>query len=139
MLPGFNEYGYLPKGIHKAALKEIEDRFGIDSVSRKDLFKNLNDLVKVLRAQKKGIVRFLVNGSYVISVAEPNDIDCIVVLRKYFDFGSREAFLLKNAKRLFNVHLFVFMEADNKRYKEILDFFGHDRDGRLKGLVEVLL
>ena len=38
MIPRSNVDGYLPKGIYKAALNEIKERFGSSSLERKELF-----------------------------------------------------------------------------------------------------
>jgi len=38
MIPSLNEYGLLPKGIHKATLKEIEQKFGSNSPKRRIIY-----------------------------------------------------------------------------------------------------
>ena len=76
MIPRSNVDGYLPKGIYKAALNEIKERFGSSSLERKELF---------------------------------------------------------------GAHLFIFTENDVSRYHRLVDFFGHDRDQKPKGLVEVVV
>ncbi len=139
MIPKFNEDGYLPKGIHKATLNEIKQRFGSSSAKRKELFEGLQSLVQLLRKYKGNIKRFLLNGSYVSSGESPKDLDCILIVKRDFDFSSPGIDELRAAKRLFGVHLFTFTEEDTSRYRRLIDFFGHDRGQKPKGLVEVRL
>lgn len=139
MIPRFNAEGYLPKGIHKAALNQIKGRFGSSSLERKELFKGLQSLAQLLHKHKKSIKRFLLNGSFVASGESPKDFDCILVVQMDFDFGSPEAEKLLAAKEQFGAHLFIFTENDVSRYHRLVDFFGHDRDQKPKGLVEVIL
>ena len=139
MIPKSNKDGYLPKGIHKATLNEIKERFGSSSLERKELFEGLQSLVQLLHKHKKNIKRFLLNGSFVVSGESPKDFDCILIVQMDFAFGSPEAEKLRAAKELFSAHLFIFTEKDVSRYHRLVDFFGHDRDQKPKGLVEVIL
>ena len=139
MIPKFNKDGYLPKGIYKATLNEIKGRFGSSSSERKELFEGLQSLTQLLYRYKKSVKRFLLNGSFVASGESPKDFDCILIVRMDFDFGSPEAEKLREAKKLFGAHLFIFTEKDASRYHRLVDFFGHDRDQKTKGLLEVVL
>lgn len=139
MIPRSNADGYLPKGIHKATLNEIKERFGNSSLERKELFEGLQSLARLLHKHKKSIKRFLLNGSFVTSSESPKDFDCILIVRMGFDFGSPEVKKLLAAKKLFGAHLFIFTEKDVSRYHRLVDFFGHDRDQKPKGLVEVVV
>jgi len=139
MIPKFNKDGYLPKGIHQAAVNEIKQRFGSDSSKRKELFKDFQSLVQLLRKQKRSIKKFLLDGSFVTGKELPGDTDCILIVKAGFNFSSPGAKQLESAKRLFNVHLFTFMKEDAVRYHKLIDFFGHDQEGRSKGLLEVIL
>jgi len=139
MIPRFNIDGYLPKGIHKAALSEIKQRFGSSSFERKKLFEGLQSLVQLLCKHKKDIKKFLLDGSYIAFGESPKDFDCILVVKKSFDFNSPDAEKLLSAKKLFGAHLFTFTEEDTSRYHSLVDFFGHDRAQKTKGLVEVVL
>lgn len=139
MIPRSNAEGYLPKGIHKATLNEIKERFGSSSLERKELFKGLQSLAQLLHKHRKSIKRFLLNGSYITFGESPKDFDCILIVKRGFDFNSPEAEKLRAAKELFGAHLFTFTEEDASRYHRLVDFFGHDRDQKPKGLVEVVL
>ena len=139
MIPKFTEDGYLPKGIHKATLKEIKQRFGSSSPEREELFKGLRALAQLLHKHKRNIRKFLLNGSFVTLGESPRDFDCILIVEEGFDFDSPEAKKLHAAEKLFGAHLFTFTEEDVVWYRRLIDFFGHDRDQKPKGLVEVTL
>jgi hypothetical protein len=138
-IPKFNQDGYLPQGEHRASLDEIKQIFGISSPVRKELWGGFESLVKLLQKHRENIKTFLLDGSFVTSKESPGDFDCILVLKEGFDFKSTEAEKLRNAKQLFNAHLFVFTEEDVSRIRRLVDFFGHDRDRKFKGLIEVIL
>ena len=139
MLPKFNKFGYLPKGIHKARLPEIKRRFGIESGQRKKLFKGLQALIRLLKKQKRHIKSFILNGSFVTAKENPEDFDCILIVKEGFNFDSPEAKKLLKAKKLFDAHLFTFTDLDFARYRNLVSFFGYDRDRKTKGFVEVIL
>jgi len=139
MIPDFNKYGYLNRGIYQASLDEIEKRFGCDSLNRCELFKKLQSVIKLLLKHKGDIIKFLINGSFVTDKEEPGDIDCILLIKDSFDFNSKEATQLKDAKKLFNIHLFIHTESDYAYHQRRISFFGHDRNKIPKGLVEVIL
>lgn len=139
MIPKFNKYGYLSKGIHKAMLNEIEKRFGSHSQRRRELFERFKSLVQLLCKHKDKIEKFLLDGSFVTAKEVPEDLDCILIVKDEFDFDSSEAKQLLAAEKLFKAHLFTFLENDGVRYRKLIDFFGHDRERKTKGLVEVII
>ncbi|MCK4248409.1 MAG: hypothetical protein KAX15_01380 [Candidatus Omnitrophica bacterium] len=139
MIPKFNINGYLPRGTHKATLSEIKRRFGSDSAKRKELFKGLSSLFQLLCKHKRDIKSFLLNGSFVTNKEAPEDFDCILILKTSFDFNSAEAKQLLSAKKIFNAHLFTYMEKDVTLQRRLIDFFCHDDQGKSKGILEVLL
>ena len=139
MIPRFNKYGYLPRGAHRSGLAEVKRLFGGGSAQREELFKGICAIAELLRKHKKHVKKFLLNGSYVTSKKEPGDFDCIVILKEGFDFSSPEAKRLKRSKELFNGHILAVMEEDAAECRRLIGFFGHDRDRKPKGLVEVIL
>jgi len=139
LIPNLNKDGYLPKVIHKATIEEIEKRFGIHNPNRKELFANLNSMFNLLHKHKAQIKSLLLNGSFVSDKEEPGDIDCILIVKKDFDFDAHEARLLNNSKNLFNIHLIRLMEEDYPQISHSINFFGHDREGKPKGILEVIL
>jgi hypothetical protein len=89
-IPGFNEHGWLPEGIHNCTVAEAETRFG--SFQGSDRRPKLWGRFKEFHREAKAcgdILLILINGSFVTSQAEPNDIDLILVVPAGHDF-SRE-------------------------------------------------
>jgi hypothetical protein len=85
LIPKLND-GVLPSGIHPCTLQECQNTFG--KFSRSDRRQRLTEaLARYLKdVASTGIaVGVLVDGSYVTSKLEPNDIDLILVLRSDFD------------------------------------------------------
>src|SRR4051812_31457044 len=82
-LPGFNEFGDLPPGRHVAALDEILTRFGSGSSQRQDVTSRLRRIYSLAVATGH-LDRLVIFGSYVSDVAEPNDVDVILVMRSNF-------------------------------------------------------
>jgi hypothetical protein len=140
MIPNFNEYGLLPEGIHKATIEEIEHKFGSGSAKRKELFIGFQELIQLLYKHKRSIKSFLLDGSFVTDKESPRDYDCILVVKKDFNFDSPEAKKLQYAKKLFYAHNFTCMEEDLDWYPGLITLFGHEKyTRRAKGLVEVIL
>jgi len=140
MIPNFNKHGLLPKGIHKATIEEIKHKFGSSSAKRKELFIGFQKLIQLLYNQKRSIKSFLLDGSFVTNKESPGDYDCILVVKRDFNFDSPEAKKLLNAKELFYAHNFTCMEEDLDQYYRLFDLFSHEKyTERPKGLVEVIL
>lgn len=78
MIPRFEDNGYLPPGIHRATLDEVEARFGHASELRRVQMQSVRWLFDL--ARQAGIVRLILNGSFVIDIDEPNDVDCVLLL-----------------------------------------------------------
>src|SRR5262249_52111434 len=77
MLPPFDDYGNLPPGIHRCTKEEMAERFGTGSDERVSQFKELLDFIDYAKAA--GIVRLLVNGSFVTGKLSPNDVDVVIL------------------------------------------------------------
>ena len=82
MIPAFDEQGYLPPGIHPATLDEIEARFGSEPELRRVQMESLRWLVDL--AQRVGVERLIVNGSFATDEFEPNDVDCVLLASANF-------------------------------------------------------
>jgi hypothetical protein len=77
----------LPEGVHEATFGEIEIRFGQFRTSDRRI--KLTERLKqyLSAARQSGIVAaVIVDGSYVMNVDEPDDIDLIAVLSGGFDW-----------------------------------------------------
>ena len=88
--------------------------------------------------------RLLIDGSFVTSKEEPNDIDAVVLLPPDFqsqvERGDAAAIDLEDML-LSRRPEEIFAAEDEADWNEWIDFFGRTReqDGRRKGLVEVAL
>ena len=133
MIPGFNEQGYLPAGIHQATLDEIADRFASGSDLRRVQMESLRWLVDV--ARRAGVARLVINGSFVTDVVEPNDVDCVLLVGLGFPQDRQpEAELLGGLP---------FLDIDLVRqdgWDEMIEkVFATDRRLNPKGMIEVVL
>ena len=67
-----NALGELPPGMHTATLEEVEAVF-VTTPRRRRLFEGLRRAIQNLHAA--GVRRVFINGSFVTTKADPNDID----------------------------------------------------------------
>jgi hypothetical protein len=88
-IPAFTSEGLLPEGVHDCSLTELEERFGQFQTSdiRCRLFERLTRFVH--QAAATGLVSAIIlDGSFVTSKDNPNDIDLILVLRAGHDLAA---------------------------------------------------
>ncbi len=62
MIPAFEENGYLPPGVHRATIDEVEARFGREPELRRVQFESLRWLVDL--ARRAGAERLVISGSF---------------------------------------------------------------------------
>jgi hypothetical protein len=134
MLPPLNEDGYLPVGIHRCTFEELVQRFGHGSPERQVEIRELEQLVQW--ATRAGILRLIVNGSFVTAKLEPNDVDVIILPGP--GYPEREKPAIEAVALWPFIHLTVAADDADVETWAVLDF-GTDRDLRPKGVVEVLL
>ena len=79
MIPPADESGYLPPGIHRATLDEIQARFGELSELRRVQMESVRWMVEL--AVRRRAERIVLNGSFVTDIMESNDVDCVLLLR----------------------------------------------------------
>ncbi len=132
MIPPFDEQGYLPPGIHSATLEELVSRFGCGSELRRVQTESLRWLVDA--ARRAGVLRLVINGSFVTDVLEPNDIDCVLLIGLGFPRDrAAEAELLAGLP---------FLELSLVRQEDfdvmVHQFFATDRHSIAKGMVEIV-
>jgi hypothetical protein len=142
MIPAFRPDGYLPEGLHAAAEAEVTFRFGSTGSRRRRLVLRLRRWVALARQVRAR--RLLVDGSFVTSKPDPNDIDAVVLLPH--DFQEQVARGVEPALELEEMLLTrrpeeIFAAEDDRDWNEWVAFFSRTReaDGRRKGLVEVEL
>ncbi len=133
MIPPFNEFGYLPPGIHSATLDEIDARFGQLSELRRVQMESARWMVEL--AVRAGVERVILNGSFITDIIEPEDVDCALL----FLPGRRRN---RKAYRELKAGLpFLDMAiAEQEEFDEFIsDVFATDRDEIPKGMIEVIL
>lgn len=141
-IPPFREDGYLPEGMYVASLAEVTFRFGASTPRRRSLTLRLRRWVELARAV--GARRFFVDGSFVTSKTQPNDVDAVVLLAPDFEArimrGSDAAIELAEML-LSREPEEIFAAEDQDDWDEWVEFFTRTReaDGRRKGLVEIEL
>jgi hypothetical protein len=81
MIPEFDRHGYLSPGIHPATIDEVGQRFGKQSEIRRVQFDSICWLVDLARKAK--VIKFIINGSFVRDVIEPNDVDCALLIEEF--------------------------------------------------------
>jgi hypothetical protein len=134
LLPPFNDFGYLPPGIHPCETDEIVKRFGSGSPEREVETQELLDFVAW--ARQAGIKRVIVNGSYVTSKIAPNDVDLVAL--PGVEYPKHELSWGQSEIRWPFLQVFIAVdEADLECWAK--GDFGTDRDQFPKGVVEVLI
>jgi uncharacterized protein DUF6932 len=134
LIPDFDENGQLPPGIHRAGRDEIIERFGRGSDDREAGRQSIRWLVPMCK--RAGIARILLNGSFVTDCREPRDVGCVLVPGKMFDPDSDAAMALEIGLPYLSIQV---VETDDDYGFYVNELFSSDRDGRSKGLVEILL
>ena len=131
MIPPFNDEGYLPPGIHAATLEEIASRFGEDSELRRVQMDSVHWLVEL--ARRAGVLRIVVNGSFVTDKLEPNDVDCVLLFDPQLTGDPAVDELLAGLP-------FINMElVDEDGFRQYTErTFASDRDMIPKGMIEVV-
>jgi hypothetical protein len=132
MIPNSNEQGYLPSGIHGATLDEIAERFGEESELRRVEMESLRWLRTL--ALRAGVLRIVVNGSFVTDAYEPNDVDCVLLIGLDYPKDQTADAELQQGLPFIQAQLLT-QEAFDYYVNTI---FSTDRRGVLKGMVEVL-
>ena len=133
MIPPFNEHGYLPPGIHPATLDEIEARFGHESELRRVQMQSLRWLVDI--ARRIGVLRLIVNGSFVTDSYEPNDVDCVLLAGADFPLDLEAQAELEIGLPFIKIDL-----VEQSDFEIMVDrIFATDRRHRRKGMLEVTI
>jgi hypothetical protein len=139
MLPPLNENGDLPPGVHIAGWREIEQRFGRGSEARIRALATLKRLHEL--AVLSGALRnFYVFGSFISAIAEPRDVDVLLVMARDFriehcPLNSRPLFSHLQAEARYGASVFWFREGTMP--EELLRAWQLRRDGTLRGILEV--
>ena len=133
MIPPFNEFGYLPPGIHPATLDEVDTRFGRISELRRVQMESVRWMVEL--AIKAGVQRIVLNGSFVTDIMEPGDVDCLLLFLpgRIKDHSAYEE--LENGLPFLDIAVVEQPEFDDF----VNRVFAVDRYEATKGMIEVNL
>ena len=87
MIPPFNQDGYLPEGIYDCTMEEAAERFSAFQTSdrRPQLWTKLTEFIEDAKAGAF-VEAVLIDGSFVTSKPDPNDIDIVLVMTANYDF-----------------------------------------------------
>lgn len=140
-IPEFGDDGYLPVGIHPATEAEVTFRFGSSGRRRRRLILRLRQWIELGRAVRA--TRILVDGSFVTSKPEPNDIDTVMLLPANFQelVDAHDAAALELDQSFLSRRPEEIFGAENEEeWLAWCEFFGRTREpGERKGLVEITL
>lgn len=143
-LPGFNQDGDLPPGVHQATLAEVVVRFGQGAPERETVTARLLRVHGMARAT--GSVRqFVLFGSYVTTKSAPNDVDVVLVMEDSFaaatcDESIRALFDHQRAQRELGCSIF-WIRPSHLLQGSVEEFVAHwqvKRDLTRRGIVEVI-
>ena len=125
-------------GIYRGTADEVAERFCRTSERRQNLEEPLRLLVQI--AIDSEAIALFVNGSFVTDKQNPRDIDGVIVLPDAFDTTGELAERLRQLHRDYGLDIERVAAHDIEERDYLLkDFFGTDRDGKPRGLVEVIL
>ena len=132
MIPPFDEHGNLPPGIHPATPDEIEARFGLAPEVRRVQMESLRWLLDL--ARRAGVERIIINGSFVTDAHEPNDLDCVLLIRPGCVRDRTAAEELVQGLPFLDIDL-----AEPEGFDEMVrEVFSADRHWNPKGMIEVI-
>jgi len=133
MIPEFDTRGYLPPGIHPATIDEVGQRFGKQSEIRRVQFESICWLVGLARKAK--VIKFIINGSFVTDVIEPNDVDCALLIEEFTPMDQDLILDILDGLPFLDVQV-----VKKEGYDYLVEtIFATDRWRVPKGVVEVLL
>ena len=132
MIPPFDADGLLPPGVHPATLAEVEARFGAGSEIRRAQMQSITWLVDL--ANRAGVARIVLNGSFVTNIIEPNDVDCVLLIGPGFPKDAAAERDLRDGLPF--LELLLVAQSDFDYF--VNRFFAFDRTRQPKGMIEVI-
>jgi hypothetical protein len=132
MIPLFHERGYLPPGIHPPTLDQIDARFGQLSELRRVQMESVRWMIEL--AKRAGVQRIVLNGSFVMDIMEPNDVDCVLLAGPNYPADANAEEELEAGLPFTDIA--IVGQPDFDRF--VNRTFGMDRDLVSKGVIEVI-
>ena len=132
MIPQRRPDGTLPPGIYQATMGELLAEYPPINEQRQILNDSLRRAVEELRKLEPSL-EIYVDGSYITSKAEPNDVDLLVKTDHYLE--TEVQWHLERVCPVEAVSLDINVESTNSNY--LLDFLTTDDYGREKGILQL--
>jgi hypothetical protein len=133
VIPPLRPDGTLPPGIYQITLDELLIAYPPATEQRQILNDSLRRAVEELRKLDQSFIIY-VDGSYVTSKAEPNDVDLLIQTDHCLE--TEVQWHLEQACPVEAVSLDVNVEPTTSAY--LLDFRTTDDYGRAKGIVQLV-
>lgn len=140
MIPAPNALGELPPGIHTATLAEVEAVL-ITTPRRSRLFEGLQRALQNLQAA--GVRRVFIDGSFVTTKADPNDVDGCWEWTEAVNLDLLDPVLLDFAqarqamREKYGIDFFLATWIEAGSGLTFLDFFQRNRADDPKGIVQI--
>ena len=140
MIPTPNAIGELPPGMHTATLEEVEAVF-VTTPRRRRLFEGLRRALQNLQAA--GVRHVFIDGSFVTTKADPNDIDGCWEWTEEVQLDLLDPVLLdftqaRQAMRdKYGVDFFLATWVEAGSGLTFLNFFQRNRADDPKGIVQL--
>ena len=141
-LPPFTSVGELPPGVHRAALREVLDRFGTGSRQRMAVAERLERVYRLAQATGH-LARFAVFGSFVMDKLEPHDVDVFLVMDDAFDtstLSSETALVFDHSAADAHFGASVFWVRRLAAFggeQAAVEYWQVKREGGRRGIVEI--
>lgn len=133
VIPPQRANGTLPPGIFTTTIDELLAAYRPINEQRQILNDSLQRAVEELRKLDSTFVIF-VDGSYITSKAEPNDVDLLIKTDRYLE--TEVQWYLERVCPVEVVSLDVNVEPTTSAY--LLDFLTTDDYGQAKGILQLL-
>jgi hypothetical protein len=132
MVPPLQSDGALPPGVHRGSLAEVLAAFPARNQQRQLLDDALREVVDQLWRLDPTLT-VLMDGSYVTTKAEPNDVDLLIISVRYNELSVQQYLDRVCPVEAVSVHLYVEPQLPSP----LLDFFTTTRRGTVKGIIEL--
>jgi Family of unknown function (DUF6932) len=144
-LPGFNDAGDLPAGVHRVALDGVLQRFGAAVGQRGSCTRRLMHIYELAR-RTGHLERFIVFGSFVTAKAAPNDVDVVIIMDDMFrleacPLETRGLFDHAVAQARFGASVFwarPSMLVAEESLEQFIGYWQVKRGGGKRGIVEIV-
>jgi hypothetical protein len=146
-IPAFNERGWLPEGIHDCTLDEAGSRFGFfqQSDRRPHLWQKFVEFLGEVKPT--GLVKHVIlDGSFVTSKPDPNDIDLLLIVDTNHDFSATlrpsqyNLLAQKRVRKRFGFDIVVVKDGSDN-LQQAIEFFQQVRQkaGWKKGILKIVV